>query len=161
MRRPRHIAPWFPPSSSCSIPDAAPRGPLDEHGKGLGIVTVLAAAWGAHRSRSRLGCGHPGKAVWCAFLLHGAWPNPKLTAPPVLAARHLAAALTARGIRDVEPRHGRGVSLVTVPVSEIEINIWVEPAYLTYSTGDGSRQRRPIVDLHDAAEHLTAYHERS
>ncbi|MFF0526605.1 ATP-binding protein [Actinomadura nitritigenes] len=142
-----------------SFPDAAPRDLLDEHGKGLGIVAMLAAVWGAHRSRSRLGSGRPGKAVWCAFPLYGGWPNPKLTAPPVLAARHLAAALAARGIRDVEHRHGRGISLVTVPVPGGEINVWVEPAHLTYSTGDGSRLRRPIVDLHDVAEYLTAHHE--
>ncbi|HEU5030989.1 MAG TPA: ATP-binding protein [Spirillospora sp.] len=146
-------------SCRTSFPDAAPRDLLDEHGKGLGIVTMLAAAWGAHSSRSRLGGGHPGKAVWCAFPLHGAWPNPKLTAPPVLAARHLAAVLTARGVRDVAHRHGRSVSLVTVPASGAEINVWVEPAHLTCTGPDGLRVRRPIVDLHDAAEFLTARHE--
>ncbi|MWA05575.1 hypothetical protein F8568_035480 [Actinomadura sp. LD22] len=142
-----------------SFPDTAPHDLLDEHGKGLGIVAMLAAAWGAHPSRSRLGGGQRGKAVWCAFPLLGAWPNPKLTAPPVLAARHLAASLTARGIRDVEHRHGRGVSLVTVPVPNGKINVWVEPAHLAYATGDGSRRRRPVADLHDVAEHLTAHHE--
>ncbi|WP_433241621.1 hypothetical protein [Actinomadura nitritigenes] len=142
-----------------SFPDAAPRDLLDEHGKGLGIVTMLAAAWGAHRSRSRLGSGLPGKAVWCAFPLYGGWLNPELTAPPALAARHLAAVLAVRGIRGVEHRHGRGVSLVTVPVSSAEINVWVEPAHLTYATPGGRRVRRPIVDLHDVAEYFTAHHE--
>ncbi|MGI5324031.1 ATP-binding protein [Actinomadura nitritigenes] len=142
-----------------SFPDGARRDLLDEHGKGIGIVGMLAAAWGAHRSRSRLGAGHPGKAVWCAFPLDGAWPNPKLTAPPALAARHLMAVLAVRGIKGVEPRHGRGVSLVTVPVSGAEVNVWVEPAHLTCVAPGGRRVRRPIVDLHDVAEYLTAHHE--
>lgn len=64
-----------------SFPEAAPRDLLDEHGKGLGIVAMLAAAWGAHRSRSRLGSGRPGKAVWCAFPLYGGWPNPRADGP--------------------------------------------------------------------------------
>ncbi|GAA2157243.1 hypothetical protein GCM10009727_66960 [Actinomadura napierensis] len=142
-----------------SFPDAAPRDLLDEHGKGIGIVSMLGADWGAHRSRSRLGVGYPGKAVWCAFPLRTSWPNPRLTAPPILAARHLAATLTVRGVHNVEHRHGRGVSLVTVPMVGTEINVWVEPAHLTYSAPDGSRARRPVVDLHDTAENLTGYHE--
>ncbi|MBO2465070.1 ATP-binding protein [Actinomadura violacea] len=139
-----------------SFPDTTPRELLDEHGKGLGIVGILAAAWGAHRSRSRLGAGHPGKAVWCAFPLNAPWPNPNLTAPPVLAAQHLAATLAAQGIRNVQHRQGRGVSLVTVPTSCTEINVWVEPAHLTCTTSDGSRIRRPMADLHDIAEHLVS-----
>ncbi|MFB4302264.1 hypothetical protein [Actinomadura sp. NTSP31] len=142
-----------------SFPDAGPRDLLDEHGRGIGIVSMLGVGWGAHRSRSRLGDGRPGKAVWCAFLLRTSWPNPRLTAPPTLAARHLAETLTGRGVRNVEHRHGRGVSLVTVPVAGAEVNVWVEPTHLTYSAPDGSRVRRPMADLHDIVEILTGYHE--
>lgn len=144
-----------------SFPDAAPHDLLDEHGKGLGIVSMLAAGWGAHRSRSRLGAGHSGKSVWAAFPLQTPWPNPRMTAPPRLAAQHLAASLTTRGIRGVEHRHGRGVSLVTVPMPSTEINIWVELAHLGYVCPDGARVRRPMADLHDTAEHVTAHCEKA
>jgi hypothetical protein len=121
---------------------------------------MLAAEWGAHRSRSHLSAGHPGKAVWCAFPLGTSWPNPNLTAPPILAAQHFAATLTARGVRDVQHRHGRGVSLVTVPMCGAEVNVWVEPGHLTCTTPDGTRVRRPMTDLHDTAEHLIGWCEK-
>ncbi|XRQ10308.1 ATP-binding protein [Actinomadura welshii] len=128
---------------------------LDDHGRGIGIVGMLAAAWGAHPSRSICTGGALGKAVWAAFPLPGPWPNPRATAPPMLAARHLAATLTARGITNATHRHGRGVSLVTVPYGgNGETNIWLEPSHLTYAAPAGTRHRRPIVDLHDTAETL-------
>lgn len=128
---------------------------LDDHGRGIGIVGMLADAWGAHPSRSICSRGVQGKAVWAAFPLPGPWPDPRTTAPPMLAARHLATVLTARGAANVTHRHGRNVSLVTVPLARNEeTNVWLEPTHLSYSAPTGTRHRRPIVDLHDTTETL-------
>lgn len=137
-------------------PDTAPHDLLDEHGKGLGIVDMLAAAWGTYPTRSWLGRpGLPGKAVWCAFPLPGPWPNARATAPPVLVARQLTSSLTGRGIVNVSHRHGKGVSLVTVPrPGGQDVNVWVEPGHLTYTSVSGARIRRPVVDFYDVTETL-------
>lgn len=141
-------------------PDTAPRDLLDDHGKGLNIISMLAATWGAHPSRSICSGGTPGKAVWCAFDLPGPWPNPSTTAPPIPVARHLASALTGRGLADVAHHHGKGVSLVSIPrPSGEDINVWIEPRHLTYSTANQSRVRRPVVELYDVAEDLIRRHE--
>lgn len=141
-------------------PDTTPRDLLDEHGKGLSIVGMLADAWGAHPSRSFCTGGSPGKAVWTAHHLPGPWPNPHTTAPPMLAARHLASTLTARGIPNITHRHGRGISLVTVPMNaNEETNVWIDPGTLSWIDPTGARHRRPVVDLHDLAETLLSHFE--
>ncbi|TDE25127.1 ATP-binding protein [Actinomadura sp. 6K520] len=138
-----------------SWPTNTPGDLMDDHGRGIGIVGMLADAWGAHLSRSICTGGTQGKAVWAAFPLPGPWPDPRTTAPPMLAARHLAATLTARGITNATHRHGRGVSLVTIPYgNNQETNIWIEPGRLSYTLPNGTRHRRPIVDLHDTTETL-------
>ncbi|MGP4026110.1 ATP-binding protein [Actinomadura sp. 3N407] len=145
-----------------SWPDTTPRELLGDHGRGIGIVGKLAEAWGAHPTRSICTRGIPGKAVWCAFALPGPWPNARTTAPPMLAARHLATMLTARGIANVTHRHGRGVSLVTIPLTRNEeTNIWIEPGHLSYTTPTSTRHRRPMVDLHDVTETLIHHYEES
>ncbi|MFG2016830.1 ATP-binding protein [Actinomadura geliboluensis] len=144
-----------------SWPDTKPRDLLDEHGKGLSIIGMLADTWGAHPSRSFCTEGIQGKAVWSAHPLPGPWPNPRTTAPPMLAARYLASALTARGLPNITHCHGKGVSLVTVPTANNEeTNVWIDPATLSYTDPTGTRHRRPIVDLHDAAETLLSQAER-
>ncbi|MFG2249055.1 ATP-binding protein [Spirillospora sp. NPDC048823] len=138
-----------------SWPDTTPRGLLDDHGRGIGIVAMLAEAWGAHPTRSICTQGVPGKAVWSAFALPGPWPNARTTAPPMLAARHLVTMLTARGVTNVTHRHGKGVSLVTIPLGgNEERNIWIESGHLSYTTPTGTRHRRPMIDLHDTTETL-------
>lgn len=63
--------------------------------------------------------------------------------------------LSAHGLQNVAHRHGRGVSLVTIPyVPDDETNMWVEPAHISYATPIGTRICRPVVDLHDAIEVL-------
>lgn len=136
-------------------PDTTPGDLLDDHGKGLEIVGLLAEAWGAHSSRSICTGSTPGKAVWSVFPLPGPWPNARTTAPPALAARHLASTLTARGIANITHRHGRGISLVTIPLNRNkETNVWIEPGHLSYTDPTGTRHRRPIIDLHDTTEIL-------
>ncbi|RAY11913.1 hypothetical protein DPM19_28535 [Actinomadura craniellae] len=141
---------------TASWPDTTPRNLLDEHGKGLGIVGALAAAWGAHPSRSSVVAGGvPGKAVWSAFPLPGPWPDARTTAQPARIARHLADALTARGVRRIAHRPGEGVSLLSVPLrAGAETNVWVEPGHLSFPGRDGTRVRRPVIDLYDVAEDL-------
>jgi hypothetical protein len=34
------------------------------------------------------------------------------------------------------------------------VNVWVEPRSLTFTDPGGTRVRRPVVELHDLAEHL-------
>lgn len=145
-----------------SWPDTARRDLLDEHGKGIGIVDFVADRWGAHLSRSRLCPQMPGKVVWCAFGMTGRWPDAALTAAPAVVARHLALAVTARGVENVEDRHRRGVALVSVPVGGFgAVNVWVEPRHLTLTSPDGARDRRPLVDLHDLVEDVVRRNEES
>jgi Histidine kinase-like ATPase domain len=139
-----------------SWPATPPGDLLDEHGKGVTVIGVIADGWGAHLSRSRLGAWRvPGKAVWTAFALPGHWPDPARSAPPSTTARHLAAVLTARGAEGVRDHHERGVSLVGVPLAgHGGVNVWVEPRSLTFTDPDGTRVHRPLADLQDVAEHL-------
>ncbi|MFI0355937.1 ATP-binding protein [Actinomadura sp. 9N407] len=155
-------------SCRSSWPDTTPHGLLDEHGRGIGIVGAVADGWGAHLSRSRLCTGGvPGKAVWAVFALPGPWPDARTTAPPMLAARHLASTLISCGIEDVTYRHGRSVSLLSIRLRKEEtrekvrdeVNVWVEPGHLSFTDSSGSRVRRPIVDLHDVAESLVRRYE--
>ncbi|WP_147312213.1 ATP-binding protein [Thermomonospora umbrina] len=139
-----------------SWPDTAPRDPLDEHGRGLGIVGALAASWGTHptRSRSRTG-GIPGKAVWSAFPLPGPWPDARMTAEPAHVARHLASTLAERGIRRVVPHLGTNIALVSVPIHPgKDITVWVEPGHISSPGQNAPRIRRPVIDLYDIAEDL-------
>ena len=135
-------------------PAKASGDPLDEGGKGLGIVAAVASDWGAHLTRSRMG-RVPGKGVWCSFRLPGPWPDPDLCVAPDRAARQLAGTLAARGVGGVRRRDGRSVSLVTVPLAGRDfVNVWVEPKTFAFPGADGTRLHRPLVDLHDVAEHL-------
>jgi hypothetical protein len=139
-------------------PRTRPRGPLDEQGRGLGIVGAVADVWGAHLSRSRL-CAQarrsPGKAVWAAFALPGPWPSTWPDAPPGDTARDLAAALAARGVEDVSRRDDERVYLVCVPVpGGGAVDVRVDAAHLTFTDLDGRRVHRLTGDLHDVAEHL-------
>ncbi|RAY10994.1 hypothetical protein DPM19_32300 [Actinomadura craniellae] len=125
--------------------------PLAEHGRGLGIVAAVAAGWGAHPSRSRLGERLiPGKAVWCAFPLPDPWPRDCLLAPAHAAGR-LRTLLTYRGVNRVLINNAPGVSLVSLPCG---LNIRVEPTAFTFNDTDGRPVRRPLLDLQDLAEHL-------
>lgn len=133
---------------------------LDEEGRGVGIVSMLADDWGAHPSRSRLGPRWlPGKAVWAAFALPGAFldalPGGRGTAQPSAVARWLAGELAARGVDRVDCRDAQQVSLVGVPLpGGTQLNVWVEPDRFLSFDIDGGHVRRPIADLHDVAELL-------
>ncbi|RKS78825.1 anti-sigma regulatory factor (Ser/Thr protein kinase) [Actinomadura pelletieri DSM 43383] len=139
-------------------PDTAPKSELDEHGKGLGIVSVLADSWGAHLSRSWAENAVQGKVVWCTFALPQPWPRRPIAAPPMATAGHLASTLRSRGLNVVEG-YGRRVAVVSALVeARRELNVWIEPGHLSYNAG-ATRVRRPIVDLYDTAEDIVRWSE--
>ncbi|WUH98782.1 ATP-binding protein [Spirillospora sp. NBC_00431] len=139
-------------------PDVAPKDVLDEHGKGLAIVGMLADSWGVHASRSWAGNGVRGKVVWCAFALPRPWPRGWVTAPPMATSGYLASTIAARGI-DVVEGYGSRVSVVSALAGGgRELNVWVEPGHLSYDAG-ASRVRRPIADLYDTAEDVVRWSE--
>ncbi|GAA4240058.1 hypothetical protein GCM10022254_63370 [Actinomadura meridiana] len=141
-----------------SRPNAASNDLLDEHGKGLAIVGMLADSWGAHPSRSWAGNGVRGKAVWCAFTLPRPWPRGCVTAPPVATAGHLASTIRSRGLTVVEG-YGRRVAVVSVRAGAgRELNVWIEPGHLSYGTAT-ARVRRPITDLYDTAEDVVCWYD--
>ncbi|MGH8966409.1 MAG: ATP-binding protein, partial [Actinomycetes bacterium] len=66
-----------------ALPQPSGAGALDEHGKGLGLVSEFTAAWGCALTRSRV--ADPvvqGKAVWFALPLPGDWPGRTLKVHP-------------------------------------------------------------------------------
>lgn len=139
---------WGDPAVDDGLPD--------ERGRGLGIVSALAQAWGAHLTRSRLGPWRvPGKVVWAAFPLPGPWPDVGLSLAPSATAHYLADVLSVRGVERVGRRDERGVSLVSVPLTGSgSLNIWVGPTSVSLTDTDGTRLHRPLVDLQDVTEHL-------
>ncbi|MCO5997225.1 ATP-binding protein [Actinoallomurus rhizosphaericola] len=135
-------------------PTARPDDLLAEHGKGLDIVRTVTGAWGAHRSRSRLGAG-PGKAVWGAFPLGGPWRTATRPLTASAAAQYLAAALSARGVENVGHRHETRVSLVGIPLPGGDVlNVWARAEGFDFPEPGGARVHRPVADLQDVAEHL-------
>lgn len=126
---------------------------LDEHGKGLAVVQHVAAAWGAHPSRSRLTPAPlPGKRVWFSLTLPTPWHWTKRIVSPSLASKRLVELLRMRGVDTTRTSDDKGVALVTAG----HLNIWVEPEAFAWCDGDGGHVRYPHLDLQDAAEHLVA-----
>lgn len=140
------------------LPEVRPADPLDEHGKGLGIVAALAAETGTHPSRSRIGAWSvPGKAAWFALALPRPWPAAQPAPTPVQAAKHLQTLLTARGIDRLIRADRPGLSLISV---RRDLNVWAEPRGFWLRGIDGAPIRRPLTDLQDVTELVIHHHER-
>lgn len=123
---------------------------LDEHGKGLGIVTALAAEAGVHPSRARCGtCLARGKAVWFALDLPHHIPTSHHGISQAQAARRLHTILTGRGLDGLIYADRPGVSLVSVRHGP---NVWAESRGFLLHDTHGTRIRRPLADLEDVAE---------
>jgi anti-sigma regulatory factor (Ser/Thr protein kinase) len=135
-----------------------PVDPLDEHGKGLGIVTALSADSGSHPSRSRVGAWPiGGKAVWFALALSRPWPTERHALNPAQAAKYLQALLAARGLDGLIRADRPGVSLVSTRTG---LTVWAEPREFCLRNIDGTHTRRPLTDLEDVAELVVHHHER-
>jgi hypothetical protein len=140
------------------VPRLRPADPLDEHGRGLGIVSAMSADVGSHPSRSRVGAWLvSGKAVWFALALPGPWPTAQPSVTPAHAARHLQTLLAARGLDGLIRADRPGVSLVSVRTG---LTVWAEAHGFCLRDVDGTRTRRPLTDLEDVAELVVHHYER-
>lgn len=135
-----------------------PAHELQEHGRGLTIVQNLAAGWGCHLTRSRLGgrWSIPGKAVWFAMPLpaRSARPTPsRLT--PAQAAHTLQSMLTARGIPGITRSDEWGRSTLVIRNT---LKVHCQNATFTWTT-NGFAAHYPFGDITETAEQLVRLHE--
>lgn len=122
---------------------------LEEHGKGLGIVSAVTAEWGTRMTRSRFATPvAAGKAVWFALPLPAPWPGVSRSIPPDKAAHALGYSLAARGIRSECRSDDPGISIVQAH----GLNVWVEPKCFAWRTGNGDYLRHPLLDLQETVE---------
>ncbi|NEA29492.1 ATP-binding protein [Actinomadura bangladeshensis] len=126
---------------------------LDEHGKGLSIVTAVAAGTGANPTRSRL-TASTGKRVWFTLTLPTPWRTPHPAPTPICAATRLAQALNARAVPTTCRSDDTGISVLTTPTQ----NIWVEPTAFSWREGQ-CYTRRPLIDIQETAEHIVGHHQ--
>lgn len=131
---------------------------LQEHGRGLTIVKHLAAGWGCHLTRSRIGGRRsiPGKAVWFAMPLPHGTPqsaHPRLT--PAQAAQTLQSMLTARGIPGVTRTDSWGESTLTIRDA---LRVHCRNATFTWQA-NGVPAGYPFGDITETAEQLVRLHE--
>ncbi|WP_165964196.1 ATP-binding protein, partial [Actinomadura sp. KC216] len=134
-----------------AMPEASATGPLDDHGKGLGLVGEFTAAWGCDRTRSR--AARPvvrGKAVWFALPLPRDWPGRTLKVHPGTAAQCLLSCVTRRGFPGLRTSDAHGVSVLVLP----GLNVWVHPQHFCWQDGPDRYLKRPLIDLQETAEHI-------
>jgi hypothetical protein len=127
----------------------APAGP----GRGLQVVAALSDAWGCRPTRSRIGPWLPGKAVWAAFSLPGAWvrARPVRSRPtPRAAADALHAELAARGFDRIY-RHGDG-RLQVLSVHN-GLTVWIGNIFY-WRDATGGYRHRALEDVVDTAEQI-------
>ncbi|MEV5413266.1 ATP-binding protein [Thermopolyspora sp. NPDC052614] len=135
-----------------------PAHEFQEHGRGLTIVKNLAANWGCHLTRSRLGgsCSIPGKAVWFAMPLPP-WsahrPPPRLT--PAQAAHLLQSMLAARGIPGITRSDEWGQSTLVIRNT---LKVRCQNATFTWTT-NGFSAHYAFCDITETAEQLVRLHE--
>ncbi|MEV5831567.1 ATP-binding protein [Spirillospora sp. NPDC052242] len=134
-----------------SRPVLSGAGLLEEHGKGLAIVSALAVATGTHRTRSRTGAVVPGKSVWFTVPLPMPWPAPATLVPPALAAARLREALNGRGIPTAHRSDNRGITIINAGT----LNVWVQPTAFAWCDDHGYA-RLPLSDLQEATERIVS-----
>ncbi|GAA2413829.1 hypothetical protein GCM10010191_24550 [Actinomadura vinacea] len=136
------------------VPAEKAGGPLDEHGRGLGMVASVCVSWGSGPSRSLLNeQALPGKAVWFTLPLPGPWPGTARLASPTHTAASLRGLLARRGVHGVITSHTKGMAMVSVPCG---INVTVEMTALRHPDANGTWVRRPLTDMTDLAEHIVS-----
>jgi hypothetical protein len=143
-------------TSRVALPRTSDAELLEEHGKGLDLLSAFTAEWGSHASRSRLAApGTRGKAVWFALPLPAAWPGCRPAIQPAKAAHALLLVLKARGIEGRRHSDEAGISVLELP----GVNVWIEPR--SFSWQAGQFVRHPLLDLQETAEHLIRHVEES
>ena len=126
---------------------------LDEHGKGLSIVSAVSASTGTHFTRSRITAA-PGKCVWFTLALPSLWQMVDQALTPTLAACRLSDALKARGISTTYRREDSGATVLSTRT----LSIWIGSK--TFTWHDGHRYtRQSLIDLQETAERITSHHE--
>ncbi|QFG20356.1 ATP-binding protein [Actinomadura sp. WMMB 499] len=137
-------------------PRASGAGLLDDHGKGLGLLSEFTAGWGSAPSRSRTAERPvPGKTVWFALPLPGDWPGCRLTVSPGTAAQCLLLAMARRGFGGRRSGGTGGISVVELP----GLNVWVLERHFTWRPEPERFVRRPLVDLQETVENLVGHFE--
>ena len=127
---------------------------LDEHGRGLDLLSGFTAGWGTAPTRSHLAeTPTPGKVVWFALPLPASWPGNTLKVHPGSAAQCLMLSLMRRGFHGTRSTDGFGTSVLMFP----GLNVWVHPEHFCWPTAPGRYIRRPLIDVQETAEHLVRH----
>jgi hypothetical protein len=133
------------------LPQPTQAQPLDEHGRGICILSAVTAAWGSRPSRSRLTTpAVKGKAVWFCVPLPHSWAAQSHAISPDYAASELLLALAARGIEGTRRNDGNGITLLEYS----GLNVWVEPRSFSWLDHTGIRICHPLIDFHEATDSL-------
>lgn len=134
-----------------AMPELTPGHLLDDHGKGLGIVSHVASAWGCHLSRSRVSpVPLAGKVTWFALPLPRQWPSPPQPIPPARAAQCLTHLLRSRGLQCDGRSDDMGISLIAVE----DLLVWVYRKTFTWRAAAHTLVKHPLIDLQETAEHV-------
>lgn len=138
-------------STRVELPRTSGAELLDDHGKGLDLLSAFTAEWGSHLTRSRLAIpGIRGKAVWFALPLPTSWPGQRPAIPPARAAHALQLTLKARGIEGTCRSDDKGISVLELP----HVNVWIGPKTFSWQDSPGRHVQHPLLDLQETAEHL-------
>jgi hypothetical protein len=134
----------------------SPNDDLLEYGRGLQLVEAVTAEWGSHRTRSRIGCSVPGKAVWFAMAIP---PTHAIGSPHgwscVQAAYDLQVSLLRRGIPNVIRCDNGAQSVLSVTHG---LTVWCRDQSFIWTIGS-KRASYSFSDLTEVAEHLVRVHE--
>jgi hypothetical protein len=137
-------------SDRSHLPQPAHGHLLDEHGRGICILTAVTAAWGSRPSRSRLTAPPvKGKAVWFSVPLPRSRAGQSYVIPPDHAANELLLAVAARGIKGSRRSDGKGISVIEFS----GLNVWVEKSF-SWLDHSGARICHPLIDFHEATDSL-------
>jgi hypothetical protein len=134
-----------------AYPRPSAAGLLDEHGKGLDLLSEVTADWGSAPTRSRLAePSTQGKSVWFALPLPADWPGQTMRVHPLTAAQTLLLSIVRRGFSGKRSTDERGLSVLALP----GLNVWVHRDHFCWPDGSRDYLRRPLIDLQETAEQV-------
>ncbi|MEV4257014.1 ATP-binding protein [Spirillospora sp. NPDC049652] len=141
-------------TGSGPLPQPVPEDVLSESGRGLAIVTALAASVGTHRSRSRLRSVQvSGKATWFALPLPDGYPLATPIQSSQRATHLLLLELYTRGLFAHYVGDTGGGSIVIVDGLRIEIS----RTHLSWRSIDGTTVTHQLTNLQDALEAIVSH----